>query len=696
MAANETINEVIEVERAGDIALIRIDNPPVNAAGLKVREGLVAAIDALEADMEVKAIGLYAAGRTFVAGADIREFGKPPVEPWLPDVVNRIEGCAKPVVVALHGTALGGGFEVALAAHYRVGAPGLRVGLPEVNLGIIPGAGGTQRAPRLAGMRMALDMITSGRHVPAQEALEAGLIDEIREGEPREIALAAAGDALAGRIETRRTGQIAAERDEAALSDYREKMAKQAPLLFAPHKCVDAVEGATMPIAEGMAHERALFRECQDSPQRAGLVHAFFAERAVAKFPEKDAEPSDLQKIGVIGGGTMGSGIATACLLAGYAVTLVEVSPDALERGLATVTKNLDGAVKRGKLDAAGREATLARLDSATQIEALGEADLVIEAVFEDMGVKKEIFAKLDATLAPGAIMATNTSYLDVNEIAAATSRPEAVLGLHFFSPAHVMKLVEIVVADRTAPEAVATGFALAKKLKKIGVRSGVCDGFIGNRIMQHYRKAADYMLLDGAHFEQVDRALEDFGFAMGPFRVSDLAGLDIGWTYRKRHADTRPAEERYVRIADRICEEGMFGRKTGRGFYLYGEGESGPNPAAEAIVESERAAAGVTPRSFSDEEVVARYMTAMITEAARVVEEGIAQRPIDVDAVLLFGYGFPRFRGGPLHYADQLGLAEVIRRIETYAQEDAHYWQVPGLLRRLAAEGKSFAELNP
>ncbi|WP_372893275.1 3-hydroxyacyl-CoA dehydrogenase NAD-binding domain-containing protein [Rhodosalinus sp.] len=695
MAATETINDVVQVEREGAVALIRIDNPPVNAAGLAVRAGLVDAIDALEADMEVKAIGLYAAGRTFIAGADIREFGKPPVDPWLPDVVNRIEDCAKPVVCALHGTTLGGGLEVAMAAHYRIGTPRLRIGLPEVSLGLLPGAGGTQRAPRLAGMRMALDMITSGRHVPAQEALEAGLLDEIRDGAPREIALAGARDAAEARIETRRTGDLPVAPDEAALADYRAKMAAEVPHLFSPHKCVEAVAAAARPLAEGLAEERALFHACQDSPQRAGLVHAFFAERAVAKFPERDAEPRELKRIGVIGGGTMGSGIATACLLAGYDVTLVEASTEALERGLATVTKNLDGAVTRGKLDAAGREATLARLDSATEIAALGQADLVIEAVFEDMGVKKEIFGKLDATLAPGAIMATNTSYLDVNEIAAATSRPEAVLGLHFFSPAHVMKLVEIVVADRTAPETVATGLALAKKLRKIGVRSGVCDGFIGNRLMQHYRKAADYMLLDGAHFQEIDRALEGFGFAMGPFRVSDLAGLDIGWSYRKRHADTRPAQERYVPVADRICEAGMFGRKTGSGYYLYGAGQGGPNPEAERILEEERARAGVTPRSFTDEEIVARYMTAMIAEATRVVEDGIAQRPIDVDAVLLFGYGFPRFRGGPLHHADRIGLDEVIRRIETYAAEDPHYWQVPGLLRRLAGEGKTFADLN-
>ncbi|MFP4327649.1 MAG: 3-hydroxyacyl-CoA dehydrogenase NAD-binding domain-containing protein [Paracoccaceae bacterium] len=696
MSGTERVNDVITVERAGDVALIRIDNPPVNAAGLAVREGLMAAIEALEADMDVRAIGLYGAGRTFIAGADIREFGKPPADPWLPGVCNRIEECAKPVVVALHGTALGGGLEVALGCHYRVGLPGLKVGLPEVLLGILPGAGGTQRTPRLTGIPFALDIITSGRHVPAAEALENGLIDEIREGDPREIALETARDALAGRIETRRTGALQTRPDEAAIEAMRAAMARKNPNLFSPHKCVDAVAASVLPIAEGMKQERALYTQCQESPQRGGLVHAFFAERAVSKIPEADATARKLDRIGVIGGGTMGSGIATALLLAGYNVVLNEIGAEALERGLATIGRNLDGAVKRGKLTEQGRADTLARLESTTELAALAECDLVIEAVFEDMGVKKDLFGRLDAVLRPGAILATNTSYLDVNEIAAATARPESVIGLHFFSPAHVMRLLEVVVADKTAPEVVATGFALGKKLRKVAVRTGVCDGFIGNRIMQHYRKAADYLMLDGADFARIDAALEDFGFAMGPFKVGDLAGLDIGWTYRKRHAATRPAEERNVPIADRICEQGWFGRKTGKGYYLYEGDTPVPNPEAMAIVEAERAKAGISPRDFTDQEIVDRYMTAMIVEATRVVEDGTALRPIDVDAVLLFGYGFPRYRGGPLYYADTVGAAELVRRIESWAQEDPHYWQVPPLLRKLADEGRRFSDLNP
>ena len=695
MSEVEAVNDVITVERAGPVALVRIDNPPVNAAGHAVRAGLMTAVAALEADMDVRAIALYAAGRTFIAGADIREFGRPPEDPWLPAVCNALEACAKPVVAVLHGTTLGGGLEVALGCHYRIGVPGLKVGLPEVTLGILPGAGGTQRAPRLAGIAFALEMITSGRQVPAEEALEAGLIDEIRDGEPRDIALAAGAEAADGRIETRRTGALEAAPDDDAIAEMRARMARRHPLLFSPHKCVDAVAAATKPIEEGLAIERALYEECQASPQRAGLVHAFFAERAVAKVPEAAHAPREIGRAGVIGAGTMGSGIATALLLAGYPVTLAEVNPEALARGRGTVEKNLAGAVQRGKLTEAGREAALARLETATDLSALADADLVVEAAFEEMGVKKEIFGTLDRVLKPGAVMATNTSYLDIDEIAAATSRPEDVLGLHFFSPAHVMKLLEVVVAAKTAPEVAATGFALGKTLRKVAVRSGVCDGFIGNRIMQHYRKAADHMLLDGADFDRIDAALEAFGFAMGPFRVQDLAGLDIGWTYRKRHAATRPPEERYVAIGDRLCEEGWFGRKTGRGYYLHEDGDTRPNPDAQAIVAGERARAGITPRSFTDEEIVARYMAAMIAEAARVVEDGTALRPIDVDAVLLFGYGFPRFRGGPMHYADSVGLPELVQRIEGYAAEDAHFWQVPPLLRKLADTGGRFADLN-
>ncbi len=684
----------VRVEREDDIALVVIDSPPVNAAGWAVRKGLDDAIAALDADDEVGVIAIYGAGRTFIAGADIREFGKPPRDPWLPAICNRIEACETPVISVLHGTALGGGLEVAIATHARIALPGTIVGFPEVTLGILPGAGGTQRAPRLAGIRPALDLIVTGRRIDAAKAKELGLIDEIAEGEPRELALRYARDVLSGALPTRRTRDLQPQPDDAALQETRDRLKQKQSHLFAPFRCVDAVAASLGPIEEGLKEERRLYQECMESPQRAGLIHAFFAERAVQKIPEAGATPRKIESVGVIGGGTMGTGIATACLLAGLPVTLVEQDDKALERARATIDRNLDGAVERGKLSHSARAGV--SLNATTELASLGTDDLIVEAVYEDLEIKRDIFQHLDRITHRGPILATNTSYLDVNEIAAATERPEDVIGLHFFSPAHVMRLLEVVVADKTAPDVVATGFALAKRLGKVAVRAGVCDGFIGNRILAHYRKAADYMMLDGASPQQIDRALEEFGFAMGPFAVSDLAGLDIGWATRKRQAATRPAEERYAgQVADRICEQGWFGRKTGQGFYLYEGRERRPNPEVDRILSEERQKAAIEPRAFTDDEIVDRYMTAMIVEAARVVQEGIALRPIDVDAVFLFGYGFPRWRGGPLHYADQVGAPELVRRIEAYAREDSHYWQVPGILKRMADDGSSFADLN-
>ncbi len=694
---NDTENQTVSIEEVGPVALVVIDNPPVNATSHAVREGLVTAFRALAARPEIEVIALYCAGRTFIAGADIREFGKPPREPSLPDVCNLIEASETPVLAVVHGTALGGGFEVALAAHSRVALPGARVGLPEVTLGVLPGAGGTQRTPRLIGVAAAVEMITSGRQVGAQEALELGLVDRIGDGTPREAALAAAEDVRAGRLAARRSGELQAAPDDAALTKARERLARTQPHLVSPLKAVDAIAAGIGPLDEGLRLERQLFMECIESPQRAGLIHAFFAERAVAKIPEADATPRPVESVGVIGGGTMGSGIATAVLLAGLPVMLAERDDEALARGRGTIEKNLAQAVKRGKLAEEKRTAILAdALTTTTDLEAFAETDLVVEAVFEDMGVKTDIFGRLDKVCKPGAVLATNTSYLDVNEIAAATSRPADVIGLHFFSPAHVMRLLEVVVADRTAPEVVVTGFALAKRLRKVAVRAGVCDGFIGNRILAHYRKAADYLMLDGASPAEIDDAIRGFGFAMGPFQVSDLAGLDIGYATRKRLAPTRPAEERYSAVADRIVERGWLGRKTGRGFYDYPEeGAPQPNPEVEPILAEERETAGVTPRRFTADEIVDRFMTAMVSEAVRVLEDGIALRPIDIDAVFLFGYGFPRFRGGPMHYADTIGAAELVARIERYAEDGPFYWQVPPMLARMARDGTTFAELN-
>lgn len=688
------MEQVVRTSLEGDIGLIVLDNPPVNAAGHGLRAGLVAALDRLVAEPAVKVIALYGAGRSFIAGADIREFGKPPRDPWLPEVCNRIEDCAKPVVAVLHGAALGGGLEVAIAAHARVAIRGLALGFPEVTLGVLPGAGGTQRGPRLAGVAAALDLITTGRRIGAEEALALGLVDRVAEGDPRTVALAAARDVLDGRLTARRTRDIHIDPDPEALETTKQTLLHTQAHLFSPHACVEAVAAATLPLPEGLATERALFQACIDSPQRAGLIHAFFAERAVAKIPEAAATPRPVTRIGVVGAGTMGAGIATACLLAGEPLVLIDSAPEALERGAAAVARNLDGAVSRGKMTPAARGAI--RLTTATTLDALAGCDLVIEAVFEEMDVKTATLRGIE-TVCPGAVIATNTSYLDLNVMAETLADPRNFLGLHFFSPAHVMRLVEVVVADATAPEVVATGFALAKRLKKIAVRSGVCDGFIGNRIMSAYRRAADLMALDGTPIDAIDAAVRGYGFAMGPFEMGDLAGLDIGWAARKRQAATRdPAARDHGALADRLCEAGWLGRKTGCGWYDHSGDTPVPNPALPGLLREIQQAERITPHILDADEIITRYETAMITEAARVVEEGIARYPIDIDAVFLFGYGFPRWKGGPMHRADEIGAAALVARIARLAQGDPKGgWQVPAILHRMAREGGSFAGLN-
>ncbi len=693
------MSEAVEYAREGDIAVLAVNNPPVNALGQAVRRGLWGGIERAERE-GAKAVLIHGLGRTFPAGADIREFGKPPQEPWLPDLCNRIEASPLVVVAAIHGTALGGGLEVALSAHYRIAVPSARVGLPEVHLGILPGAGGTQRLPRVAGVEKALDMITTGRHVGAAEALEAGILDRIDEGDPREIGLAWARELLAQGATRRPTGEMPAPAPidfEAAIAAVKKRARGQMSPVWAARAVQAACE---LPFAEGLKRERELFTELMNSDQREGLVHAFFAERAVAKLPElKGVAPRPLQAVGIIGGGTMGAGIATAALLAGLSVTLVEMTDEAAQAARARIEGNLKGAVKRGKIsEEKFAELTERALTLTTSYDDLADADLVIEAVFEDMAVKKQVFAKLDAACKPGAVLATNTSYLNIDEIAAATGRPQDVIGLHFFSPAHVMKLLEVVVADRTAPDVVATGFAVGKRLGKVCVCAGVCDGFIGNRILAKYRTCADYMLLDGATPWQIDRALEDFGFAMGPYAVADLAGLDIGWAVRKRkRAEGMDPRARDFTWADRLCEAGHFGQKTGRGYYDYAEGPRNrkPNPEVMPLIEADRAAQGITPRDFTDDEIVRRYMAAMVNEAARVVGEGIARRPLDVDVTLLYGYGFPRWRGGPMKWADMAGLPALLEDIRKWAEEDEYFWQPAPLLEQLVAEGRTFDDLN-
>jgi 3-hydroxyacyl-CoA dehydrogenase len=690
--------------RHDDILLVTIDNPPVNALGVDVRRGLLEAVEAADADPAVKAVVLVGAGRNFLGGADIREFGKPPQAPALPDVCNRIEACAKPVVAAIHGAALGGGLEVALGAHYRVALASAKLGLPEVLLGLLPGAGGTQRTPRLIGAQAALELMLSGRHIGAKEAAQLGLVDRLGAGEDAAAAgLAYARELIDAGVAPRRTSEAGAladrEATQAAIDAARAETAKKARGLFSPLKIVDAVQGALdLPFAEGLALERTLFIECLESPQRAGLVHAFFAEREAAKAPEtRSAQPRKVDSVGVVGGGTMGAGIAVAVLDAGLPVVMIERDDEALARGRANVEKVYDGLIAKGRIQPEAKQAIMNRWSGGTAYDALDGVDLVIEAVFEDMAVKQAVFKELDRVCKPGAVLATNTSYLDIDQIAASISRPQDVIGLHFFSPANIMKLLEIVVPANVAPDVVATAFELAKKLKKTAVRAGVCDGFIGNRVLAVYGQAAQMMMEDGASPYQIDKAVRGFGYPMGPFQVSDLAGGDIGWATRKRRAATRDPKARYVQIPDRLCERGWFGQKTGRGYYLYPDGArvGTPDPEVEAIIDAERQRAGVTPKRFTDEEIVRRYLAAMINEGANVVHQKIALRPLDVDVTFVHGYGFPRYRGGPMHYADTVGLDKILADIQEFAKEDPLFWKPSSLLVELVERGANFASLN-
>ena len=703
MGAAASASSVVTTALHGDVLVVTIDNPPVNALGAAVRQGLLAAMQQAQADAAVAAVLLVGAGKAFIAGADIREFGKPPVPPALPEVCRAIEGSDKPVVAVLHGAALGGGLEVALSAHYRLALPAATVGLPEVNLGLLPGSGGTQRAPRLMGVQAATAMMLSGQHLKAQAALQAGLVDKLVEGADAQAAgLAYVRELLAAKAPVRRTRDLAIAEPQAALAwleEQKAETAKKARGLFSPLKIIECVQAAVqLPFDEGLARERALFIECLDSPQRAGLIHAFFAEREVAKVPEAQAaQPRPVASIAVIGGGTMGAGIAVAALDAGLPVTMIERDAESIARGRANVEKVYNGLVAKGRMTEAAKAAVMARYTGSTDYADIAQVDLVIEAVFEDIEVKKAVFRELDRVCKPGAVLATNTSYLDIDAIAAATSRPQDVIGLHFFSPANIMKLLEIVVPAKVAADVVATAFELAKKLKKVPVRAGVCDGFIGNRILAVYKQAADYLMEDGASPYEIDAAVRGFGFAMGPCQVTDLAGGDIGWATRKRRAATRDPKARYVEIADRICERGWFGQKTGRGFYLYPEGArvGQPDPEVLAIVDAERAKKGITPRSFSADDIMRRYMAAMVNEGAKVVAEGIALRPLDVDVTFVAGYGFPRHRGGPMKWADMTGLDKVLADIQAFAKEDPLFWKPAPLLEQLVAEGRNFDSLN-
>ncbi|MGR3783841.1 MAG: 3-hydroxyacyl-CoA dehydrogenase NAD-binding domain-containing protein [Albimonas sp.] len=697
----ERLSEFVTYEVLDGVAVIRTDNPPVNALGNDVRAGIFAGMERFDADASAHVAVIHCAGRTFHAGADITEFGTKRKDPQISALCDRIEAASKPVVATLHGTALGGGLEVAIAAHWRIAQAGGRVGLPEVHLGVIPAAGGTQRAPRLMGAARALEAITSGRHIPVEEARDLGLIDEIdASGDPLAAGLAYARRLAAEGRGVRRTGEMTVpDASPALFAQWRERAVTQGRGLHAVLYCVEAVEACTLPLAEGLRRETEVSEKSHADPQRDAMVHAFFAERAVAKIPEAKATPRPLSAIGVVGGGTMGAGIAAAALQAGLPVVMIERDAEALARGEANLRRNFASAVAKGRMSRGELDALLeSRFAGATDYAALKDADLVIEAVFETMAVKKAVFENLDAVMREGAVLATNTSYLDVNEIAAVTRRPQDVLGLHFFSPAHVMRLLEVVVGERTAPEVVATGFALARRMGKVAVRAGVCDGFIGNRILGAYLKAADRMVEDGASPYEIDAAVRSFGYPMGPFEMGDLAGLDIGYLDRRGKDATRDPGERYAEgFLDRMYEAGWLGQKTGMGFYDYsGGGRSGPpNPGVAPMIEAERRRLGINARPFGAEEILRRYIAAMVNEAAKVVEEGIALRPLDVDMTAIAGYGHPRWRGGPMHHADTVGLPKILADLEEFAREDPVFWAPAPLLKRLADEGGRFADLD-
>ena len=641
----------------GNIGVITVDNPPVNALSQPVRQGLLDSVTAAQTD-ESEALVILCAGRTFIAGADITEFGKPLKSPWLPELLSAIEASNKIVIAAIHGTALGGGFETALSAHYRCAVPSAQIGLPEVKLGLLPGAGGTQRTPRLAGVKASLDLITSGAPISASEGLELGLIDRLIDGDLRDGAIAWARELLDDNAPVRKSSeQPVPDFDPGIFDAYRKELAKRARGQIAPDHIVTCVEvGATQSFEKGMATERELFLKCMDSPQSAGLRHIFFAERTAGKIDglAKDTPIRPIASVGIVGGGTMGGGIAMSFANAGIAVTMIEINDEALERGLSIIDRNYAGSVKRGKLSEADAARCRDLISGSTDYASLSDVDLVIEAVFEDPALKKTIFKKLDGVCKSGAILATNTSYQDVDAIAAVTKRPEDVIGMHFFSPAHIMKLLEVVRGAKTADDVLATVMKLAKTIRKIPVVSGVCYGFIGNRMLQPYGQTAQLLLLEGASPQQIDNAMESWGMAMGPLRVFDLAGLDVGYKARQALSDEEKGDPKTYRVPDLLVELGRMGQKSGAGFYTYDENRRPtPDPTVDGLIEIAAENLGVERRSITDEEIVERLISALVDEGRKILDEGIAQRSSDIDVVYVYGYGFPASRGGPMFYAD-------------------------------------------
>ena len=690
----------------GDVAVITLNNPPVNGLGLSTRLGVAAGLEKANADPAVKAIVLTGAGKAFSGGADINEFNSPKAyaEPNLLSVIRAVESSGKPVVAALHSVAMGGGLELALGCHYRIAAPGTSVALPEVKLGLIPGAGGTVRLPRALGVETALNMIVSGE--PVKSELLAQLPGQKLFDKMAASAESLAQEALAYARSVADVRPLPRVRDlpckhpqgDAYFQFARNRVQGMAKNLPAPGQCVNAVQNATTkPFEQALLEERQIFINLMNTPECRALRHLFMAERAASKIPDvpSDTPQRTVAQVAVIGAGTMGGGISMNFLNAGIPVTILEMKQEALDRGVATIRKNYEAQVKKGKLKQDKYEQRMALLSTTLDYKALASADLVIEAVFEEMGVKQKVFEALDAVMKPGAILASNTSTLDVNQIASFTKRPQDVVGLHFFSPANVMRLLEVVRGAKTGKDVMATVMAVAKKIKKTAVVSGVCDGFIGNRMIEQYSRQAGFLLDEGCTPQQVDKAVERFGFAMGPFRMGDLAGNDIGWAIRKRRYVEKPGMK-YSASADRLCELGRYGQKTGAGWYDYqaGKRDAIPSPVVATLIDEHRKALGISPRKISDEEIVQRLVFSLVNEAAHILEEGIAARASDIDMVYITGYGFPIFRGGPMQYANEFGLfnmVQAMKRFQSNPHDDAAFWEPAPLIQRLVAESKTF-----
>ncbi len=691
------INPVTDLSKDGDIAVVTLNSPPVNALSANVRDGLVEGFRQAKADPSVKAIVLICDGRTFIAGADISEFGGQMKGASLFDVQKEIEESPKPVVAAIHGTALGGGLEVALCAHYRVAVPSAKCGLPEVNIGLLPGAGGTQRLPRIAGVEKALEMVTSGQHVPAKQCLEMGLVDELApEGKLKETAIAFARKCVAENKPLKKVRENNAKLEAAKghpeiFANFRKANARKFRGFKAPEANIQCIEAAvnSPTFEEGLKTERKLFMELMTGDQSAAQRYAFFAERQANKVPDvpDDTPTIPIKKVGVIGAGTMGGGIAMNFANAGIAVTIVEVKQDALDRGLKVVRGNYERSAKGGRFTMDDVEKRMGLLTGSLKLEDLADCDLVIEAVFERMDIKKDVFARLDAIVKPGAILASNTSYLNVDEIASATKRPEFVIGLHFFSPANVMRLLEIVRGEKTSKEVVATSMKLAKTIGKVAVLVGVCPGFVGNRMLAQRTREANALVLEGAMPWDVDRVLYDFGFPMGPFAMGDLAGLDIGWVKENSKSST---------IREVLCEMDRRGQKTGAGFYDYDENRNAkPSPVTEKIIADFRAKQGINPRTISDDEILERCLYPMVNEGAKILEEKKAIRASDIDTVWLNGYGFPVYRGGPMYWGEKVGLDKVLAGMKAFQAKMGDAFKPSALLEKLVAEGKKFGDVK-